>query len=75
MGRPKKLLSEDRDGIRQLVAGGLSQAEVARRAGVAESTVSRTVRGVDRSSPPSKVIPLDVLLAEQERTLTVPQIA
>lgn len=43
---------EDRARIRARVAEGVSQAEVARREGLAESTVSRIVRDVDRAWQP-----------------------
>lgn len=73
---PRRLSREDRDLIRQEVAAGASQAEVARRWGLAESTVSRIVRRVDRSAPPSAVLPRDRLVALLvDVQMTVPEIA
>ncbi len=64
----------DRARIRALVAGGLSQAEVARRERLAESTVSRIVRGVDRRVLP-EVLGRQVVEPVHRAGRTAPEIA
>ncbi len=69
------LLSDrERAHIRALVASGLAQAEVARREGLAESTVSRIVRHVDRQVL-AEVLERKVVEAPHRAGLTSPEIA
>lgn len=70
----RRLSDTERARIRDLVAGGLSQAEVARREGLAESTVSRLVRGVDRRVLP-EVLERQVVEPLHRAGLTGPEIA
>jgi AraC-like DNA-binding protein len=74
--KPRRLSRESHDLVRHEVAAGISQAEVARRWDLAESTVSRIVRRVDRSAPPAAVLPRDLLVALLvDAQMTVPEIA